>query len=148
MPDAGKLLIVGVGAAAVLAALGYFGAKAVGAAIPANALNPLSPDNVVNRAANSIFQTLTGNPVDTLGTSLASGGSDAIGAQIVAPVPIVGGHAVAPGPADSSGWTLGTWLASGYADSVGADATAPVWIFMGHAVPAPKFGEQPFTGVW
>lgn len=133
----------------MLAALGYFGAKSIGAAIPANAFNPVSPDNVVNKAANSIFQTLTGNQVDTIGTSLASGYSDAVGAAIVAPVPIIGGHAVAPGvkPA-ASGDTLGTWLAGMYSDSIGADATAPVWIYMGHAVPPPKFGEDPFTGVW
>ena len=32
-------------------------------------INPVNPSNVVNRAANNVFQAVTGNQVDTIGTA-------------------------------------------------------------------------------
>lgn len=80
-------LIVG-GALVGLVALGYLAAKKAGALPGVNTFNPLSDQNLAYRGATSIYQYVTGNNVDTLGTSLASGYSDAIGVLITQPVPI------------------------------------------------------------
>lgn len=59
-----------------------------------NAINPTNPDNIFSNFATEVTRVITGSKVDTLGTSLASGYSDRVGAEITAPVPIVNGRAV------------------------------------------------------
>lgn len=77
------------GAALVgLGVIGYLAAKQAGVLPGANTFNPLSPDNLAYRGANSVFSAVSGNTTDTIGTWLASGYSDSVGAAITAPVPL------------------------------------------------------------
>jgi len=55
------------GASTVRGAIGTV-AGAVGNVL--SAVNPVNPDNVVNRAANSAWETITGRPGQTIGLSL------------------------------------------------------------------------------
>ena len=69
LPDR-TLILIGVGAAAVLALVGYLAARKAGQTLAANAnlINPLSTDNLVYRGAGAVLQAFTGRQEETLGT--------------------------------------------------------------------------------
>lgn len=70
--DSKTKVLIGFGAVAALAIVGYIAARRLGpmALANANLVNPLSRDNLVYRGASSVIEALTGVPGDTVGTAL------------------------------------------------------------------------------
>lgn len=65
-----------VGGLVVLGGLLYFGVRKIAGALPSgsqvagalNYVNPASPNNIINRGVNTVVETVTGRPGETLGT--------------------------------------------------------------------------------
>lgn len=62
MSEARTLLLVGAGAAVVLAAIGYVASRKIAAAIPPRAFDITSTDNLVYKGAEAVTESITGKP--------------------------------------------------------------------------------------
>lgn len=85
----GSVILYGV-AAIVIGAVAWYAVRKVNGALPSaedvkEALDPTSENNLAYRALNTVTRIATGNDTDTFGTWLASGKSDAVGAEAVKP---------------------------------------------------------------
>lgn len=74
--------------------LGWLAKREAGEALAA--VNPVDPDNVINQGANEVFQAVSGNEVDSIGTWLYGLLHPHAGEAITAPTPLNWNHAQPP----------------------------------------------------
>jgi hypothetical protein len=127
----GVLGLAVVGAAGIVLYMLYKNRSALAASV-----NPANPANIINRGANALLQTVTGNKIDTIGTSVAnvfpSAAEKAVNAMVGPVVPAgVPSSVPAPSVAPPTVFYSGTPVdQSAPVDSTGADALMTMQPYM------------------